>query len=98
MEENSGEGSTYENGNSTRPLTTSTASVGPSESLHNVKSRLRSLTNSITIEPVMFLHMLGISLTGVIVQDLYIERICRVKLGYPADACEDLVINAGKLR
>ena len=96
VEENLGDGRGYENG--TRPLATSSAtSNGPVGRFRNFRSRLNTLTNSVTIEPVMFLHMLGISLTGVIVQDLYIERICRVKLGYPADTCADLVVNAGKL-
>lgn len=58
--------------------------------------KLRNVAANVTIEPVMFLHMLGISLTGVIVQDFYIERICRVKLGYSAEACADLVINSGE--
>ncbi|ODM98083.1 Solute carrier family 46 member 3, partial [Orchesella cincta] len=51
------------------------------------------LLKSITIEPMMFAHMFGMSCTSVILQNLYIQRICRISLNYTDTVCDDLADN-----
>jgi len=52
-----------------------------------------SLLKGITIEPMMFLHMFGMSCTSVILQNLYIQRICKISLNYTDAVCDDLEDN-----
>lgn len=49
-----------------------------------------NIFKNITIEPLMFLHMVGIAGSSVVVQNMYLERVCRVTLGYNKDICENL--------
>ncbi|CAL8108953.1 unnamed protein product [Orchesella dallaii] len=47
------------------------------------------LLKSVTVEPMMFLHMFGMSCTSVILQNLYIQRICKISLNY-TEVCDHL--------
>ena len=60
------------------------------------ESLIKSALKNVTIEPVMFLHMLGFTMTNIIVQNMYLDRICRVELEYSDDTCEELLRNAGE--
>lgn len=50
----------------------------------------RTIWKGISIEPMMFFHMFALTMTSVVLQNLYIERICKVKLGYSDEICNHL--------
>ena len=60
------------------------------------ESMFKSALRNVTIEPVMFLHMIGMTLTSLIVQNVYLDRICRIELGYSDEVCRALLENTGK--
>lgn len=49
---------------------------------------IQSAKENHSIELLMFFHMLGITTTTVIVQNLYIDRICRLDYGYSDEICK----------
>lgn len=49
------------------------------------------------IEPVLFFYEISFTINFVMQQNLYIERICRVQLGYSRSECQDLLQQAGKV-
>lgn len=53
-------------------------------------SRVGKLFSEITIEPLMLLHMIGMAGSSVVVQNLYIDRVCRIKLQMDPQICGNL--------
>lgn len=50
----------------------------------------KKIWKNITIEPMMFAHMFAMSTTSVVLQNLYIQRICTITLEHPDEICENL--------
>lgn len=50
----------------------------------------KNIWKNITIEPMMFAHMFAMSTTSVVLQNLYIQRICTITLGKSDDICDNL--------
>lgn len=48
---------------------------------------IKSAKENHSIEILMFFHMLGMTTTTVIVQNLYIDRICRLDRQFSDDIC-----------
>jgi len=54
------------------------------------KAKFAAIFKNITIEPMMLAHMIGMSSSSIVVQNLYIDRICRINHGLDPDICKDL--------
>ncbi len=50
----------------------------------------KRIWENVTIEPIMFAHMFSMSISGVVLQNLYIQRICIVTLATPHQICKNL--------
>jgi len=59
-------------------------------SKHFISRLYGKIVTTISIEPMMFLQMVGFSSTSVVVQNLYIDRICRISFSYPDSICGNL--------
>jgi hypothetical protein len=55
--------------------------------------KLLFIVQSITVEPIMFLYMLAFMLTSVVEQAFFVDRACRVNLGYPDEICSEIEIH-----
>lgn len=44
----------------------------------------------VTVEPIMFLYMFAFMLTSVVEQVFFVDRACRVNLGFPDKVCSNL--------
>ncbi|ODM86706.1 Proton-coupled folate transporter [Orchesella cincta] len=51
---------------------------------------LKSAKEAHSIEFLMFFHMIGYTCTTVIVQNLYIDRLCRLDFKFPDEVCRNL--------
>jgi len=70
----------------------SVVDLGPSKSRLHV---IRRFSNFLTVEPMLFFHMIAWSANGVIVQNFYIERICqREYWGNSSIDCGNLTAHA----
>jgi len=49
-----------------------------------------SFWKNITIEPMMLAHMIAIACSSIVVQNMYLDRICRVTFQYNDTTCADL--------
>jgi hypothetical protein len=54
---------------------------------------VKSAKENHSIELLMFFHMIGYTCTTVIVQNLYIDRICRISKNYTESICSNLTNN-----
>jgi hypothetical protein len=49
---------------------------------------------NITVEPMMLAHMIGMACSSIVVQNMYLDRICRITYRFPADQCANLTATA----
>ena len=55
-----------------------------------IKNRLIGIWKNITIEPVYLLFTLNYGIFGIVSQDLYIEKVCRVNLNFNSTICDNI--------
>lgn len=55
-----------------------------------VSQRMRSLRDNITVEPLLAFYIVPCVFVGLAVQNLNLEKACRVNLGYAAHVCDAL--------
>ncbi|CAG7818486.1 unnamed protein product [Allacma fusca] len=69
--------------------------LNPDKILHenSIKFKLKQFLSSLTVEPVLLLAMFAFAVIGIVTQNLFIERICRVKLNHSAELCANLTSN-----
>ncbi len=58
--------------------------------IHYLHNLFVSAKENHSIEFLMFFHMIGYTCTTVIVQNLYIDRICRIEHQFSPEICENL--------
>lgn len=58
-----------------------------------LKDLIASAKENHSIELLMFFHMIGYTCTTVIVQNLYIDRICRIEHNFDPELCQNLTKN-----
>ncbi|CAB3377567.1 Hypothetical predicted protein [Cloeon dipterum] len=57
---------------------------------------LKDSLNKVTTEPVMFLYMFAFMLTSVVEQRFYVDRACRVDLGFSDEICTNIASNSSE--
>ena len=55
-----------------------------------IKNRLIDIWKNITIEPVYLLFTFNYGIFGIVSQDLYIEKVCRVNLNFNSTICDNI--------
>ena len=53
----------------------------------------RSFFNAITIEPVYLLFVFSLGLNDIVMQSLYINKVCNVNLGFGKDICAKIMLH-----
>lgn len=56
----------------------------------SVKVTLQAIMNKITVEPMLALYILASVLSGLAVQNVLLEKACRVNLNYTDEVCDAL--------
>jgi MFS transporter, PCFT/HCP family, solute carrier family 46, member 3 len=64
------------------------------QKIHIFQGKWLRFVNNITVEPVMFLYMFAYMLTSVVEQRFFIDKACRVDLGYSDEICSNIETNS----
>ncbi len=62
----------------------------PSQNALPCANSWKRIWKKVTIEPILFTHMFAMCLSGVVLQNLYIQRICTVTLATSSQTCDNL--------
>src|SRR5437016_10269411 len=54
---------------------------------NNCCSKLQNLLENITAEPALFLYMFSFALHNTVINNLWLQKICKFQLGVANDAC-----------
>lgn len=51
---------------------------------------LKKVVSNITVEPVVFLTCMGVGLYMIVSSELYIQKVCKVNLGFNDTICDNI--------
>lgn len=57
----------------------------------SLRENFTLIVRNVTIEPILPLYTIACILTGMAAQNLYIDKACRVNLGYSDEVCDGLL-------